>query len=317
MSYYLLIDGEQVGPVEIESVAGMVERGEIGRDTLAWTAGMKDWAPIADIGELASLFDPANMPPPVLGGPVGGTDQPLDIERVFKTTFAEYKRQFWPAFLVSFIYNLISSGFLILVFGMAAVVGAGTGETEPGAQIVQFSLIGIALMMVVMPILYGGLSVAMLNLVRGQTVQPNQLFSALPRAVTLVAFWWLYAIACALGFLFFVVPALLIAATFMLTPFVIMESRLGPIDAMKAGFRAVMSLGWWRCVLLLAVLLIAIFLVAVVTEALVLALGSALIAYILTLLVNSLATVVMVGSLAAAYEQARANQERTTASGNV
>lgn len=314
MAYYVLIDGEQVGPVEIESVAGMVERGEIGRDTLAWTAGMEDWAPIADIGELAALFDPAMAPPPALGVPTGGGDQPLDFERVFSTTFSACKRQLGPAFLVSLTYNLILSGFLVLVFGVATVLGLDAEEAEPGAQFVQFSVIGGLLMMIVMPILYGGMSVAMLNMVRGEAVQANQLFAGLPRGPTLVAFWFLYAIGCALGFLVFFVPALLIGATFMLTPFVIMESRLGPIDAMKAGFRAVVSLGWWRCVLLLAVLIIGLFLVALVTEVLVLGIGNAFAGYVITLLVNSLVNLAMVGSLAAAYEQARENQERATAS---
>ena len=326
MAYYLLIDDEQTGPLEIDEVTALILRGKVSHDTLAWIAGMDDWAPAGEVAELAALLgQPPGQtagphmsqpfPPATATGAVGGINRPLDFEVTFGRAFEGFKRQFWASFLVALVYNLISSGILIVVFGAAAVIGM-TGEDESVDQtVLQFSLIGLLLMMVVMPILYGGLSLAMLNLVRGAPVHVSQLFAGIPRGVTLVTFWLLYAIGCALGFMFFLLPSLFVAASFMFTPFVIVESQLGPIDAMKTGFRAAVSLGWWRCVLLLAVLLIGILIIGAVSQTLVVGFGSALVGFVATLMVNSVVTVVMAASLAAAYEQARENQDRANAAG--
>ena len=321
MAYYLLIDGEQVGPLELGAAAEMIEQGTVTRDTLAWTGGMADWAAVSEIPALAALFDEPHRratqmtPVQAPSQSTADTDQPLDIERAFNTAFVAFKGQFGPTFLVSVLYNLISSSILVLIFGMAVITGVTADGEDPEAQFVRFSLVGVVLMMVVMPILYGGMSTAMLSMVRKEPVRPSQLLAGFSRALVLVAFWLLYAIGCSIGMLLFVVPALLVGASFMLTPFVIMESQLGVIDSMKAGYRAAVSLGWWRCVFFAVILLIVVLVVGIVTEALFRSLANPLITFVGTLLINSLVTVFMVGSLAAAYEQARANRERAAANG--
>ncbi len=316
MSYYVLIDDEQVGPLEFGAVAEMVERGAVVAETLGWTGGMADWEPVSKIPALASLFDAPRAPVSPQRPAAPGQEQPLDIELVFNTAVGAFKNQFGATFLVSLLYNLVSSGILVLIFGMAVVAGITAEGDDSSTPFMRFSLIGVVLMMVVMPILYGGLSTAMLSLVRGEPVRPGQLLAGLSRGLTLVLFWLIYAIACSIGMLFLVFPGLLIAASFMLTPFVIMESQLGTIEAMKAGYRATLSLGWWRCVFLLAVLLIALFVVSLITDLIVRSLGSPLATFVVTLLVNSLVTVVMVASLAAAYEQARVNRENAAVGGS-
>jgi len=331
LAYYLLIDGEQVGPLELGAVAAMVESGEVNATTMAWTAGMDDWAPAEEVAELMKLVGAAPRPAaesqsyevgpsPWPGetqtstpGAPGGVDQPLDIGLAISSAFQGFSRQPGAAFLVALVYNLISSGILMLVFGAAAMFGAAGEEGASEESLFRFSVLGLLAMMIVMPILYGGLSIAMLNLVRGEPVRINQLFAAFPRAVTLVMFWLIYAIGCALGLMVFILPAVFVAVTFMLSPYVIVESQLGPIDSMKAGFRAVMGLSWWRCFVLLALLLIGILIAGAVVQVLAVALGSALLGFAVTLAVNSAVTVMMAASLAAAYEQARENQERANA----
>lgn len=311
MSYYVLIDDEQVGPIERDDVADMVEQGSVRADTLAWTSGMTDWVAASQIPDLAGLFAASHVPtapPPPQSA--AGSEIPLDFERVFNTAFGAFRAQFGPAFLVSLLYNLVSSAILVLIFGMAVVAGVTADSEQADSQVMQFGLVGVLLMMVVMPVLYGGLSSAMLSLVRNEPVRPSQLLAGISRALPLIFFWLLYAIGCSIGMLFLLVPALMVAASFMLTPFVIMESRLGTIDAMKAGYRAAVSLGWWRCVFLLGALLFGIFIASIITETVVTALASPLATFVFTLLVNSIFTVILVACLAAAYEQARENRAR-------
>ncbi len=45
--WYVVIDGEQVGPLSDEAVMRRLDRGEITPDTLIWRAGMEDWQAIS------------------------------------------------------------------------------------------------------------------------------------------------------------------------------------------------------------------------------------------------------------------------------
>ncbi len=49
MEYFLLLENEQRGPYNGDSLASMVRGGEISSNTLAWHEGMSDWAPLNQI----------------------------------------------------------------------------------------------------------------------------------------------------------------------------------------------------------------------------------------------------------------------------
>ena len=121
MSYYVLIDDEQVGPLEFGAVAEMVERGTVVAETLGWTGGMADWEPVSKIPALAALFDAPQAPVSPRRTASPGQEKPLDIELVFNTAIGAFQNRFGAAFLVSLLYNLVSSGILVLIFGMAVV----------------------------------------------------------------------------------------------------------------------------------------------------------------------------------------------------
>lgn len=60
--YYLAVDGQQIGPLEINQLisSGMT------RNTMVWTNGMANWTPAGNIPELAHLFaapTPSAYPP--------------------------------------------------------------------------------------------------------------------------------------------------------------------------------------------------------------------------------------------------------------
>lgn len=46
--WYVVIDGEKVGPLTEEGLMARLDRGEINADTLIWKSGMGDWQRVAD-----------------------------------------------------------------------------------------------------------------------------------------------------------------------------------------------------------------------------------------------------------------------------
>ena len=58
--YYLVKDGQRVGPLSLEE---LVQNG-LTPDSLVWTDGMTDWAPANQLAELAPVFAPAPAPQP-------------------------------------------------------------------------------------------------------------------------------------------------------------------------------------------------------------------------------------------------------------
>ncbi|MBP7934681.1 MAG: SPFH domain-containing protein [Phycisphaerae bacterium] len=65
VSFYLGLDGKQAGPFDQPGLQAQVAAGRLTAGTLAWKAGMAQWAPAAQIPELAAML--ASVPPPLPG----------------------------------------------------------------------------------------------------------------------------------------------------------------------------------------------------------------------------------------------------------
>ena len=63
VSYFAALGGQQVGPLDMQTLQSKVSSGEIGRTTLVWKQGMQQWTAAEQIVELSKLF--ANSPPPL------------------------------------------------------------------------------------------------------------------------------------------------------------------------------------------------------------------------------------------------------------
>lgn len=63
VAYYLLLNNQQYGPVNIQGIGQMVQSGQVTGETLAWCEGMGAWAPAKTIPALQALF--TATPPPV------------------------------------------------------------------------------------------------------------------------------------------------------------------------------------------------------------------------------------------------------------
>lgn len=61
--YYLAINGQQIPNLTLDNVTAYINSGLANASTLAWTAGMQTWLPIAQIPELSHLLNQQTPPP--------------------------------------------------------------------------------------------------------------------------------------------------------------------------------------------------------------------------------------------------------------
>jgi GYF domain 2/SPFH domain-Band 7 family len=62
-SFFLGINGQQVGPFDLTTLAGKARDGSLARSTLVWKNGMAAWVAAETVPELQGFF--ANVPPPL------------------------------------------------------------------------------------------------------------------------------------------------------------------------------------------------------------------------------------------------------------
>ncbi len=60
--YYLVINGAQAGPYDLNSILSFVQNGKITADTLIWKQGMPNWSKLMLLPEFSKMF---NCPPPI------------------------------------------------------------------------------------------------------------------------------------------------------------------------------------------------------------------------------------------------------------
>jgi membrane protease subunit (stomatin/prohibitin family) len=62
-SYFVVIEGKQTGPFDMQTLASQASAGRLTQQTLVWTQGMAQWMPAGQISALAMIF--ASVPPPL------------------------------------------------------------------------------------------------------------------------------------------------------------------------------------------------------------------------------------------------------------
>jgi hypothetical protein len=63
VTYFVVVEGKQMGPFDMQTLASQAASGRLTRDTLVWAQGMAQWTPAGQIAALASIF--ASVPPPL------------------------------------------------------------------------------------------------------------------------------------------------------------------------------------------------------------------------------------------------------------
>jgi membrane protease subunit (stomatin/prohibitin family) len=67
VQFYAAIDGQQVGPLDLNALRQQSAAGKVTPQTLVWKQGMANWTPAGQVMELNSVFGAA--PPPIPGQP--------------------------------------------------------------------------------------------------------------------------------------------------------------------------------------------------------------------------------------------------------
>ncbi len=64
--WFVAIDEKQTGPLTVDKLKDLWDRGEIGPDSLCWRAGFSDWMPLSEVAELASELAPKPAKPTIV-----------------------------------------------------------------------------------------------------------------------------------------------------------------------------------------------------------------------------------------------------------
>lgn len=62
--WYVYINGQQIGPVNVQQVQSYITSGQMKQQDLVWKNGMANWASADSVPEIAALFGPPTPPPP-------------------------------------------------------------------------------------------------------------------------------------------------------------------------------------------------------------------------------------------------------------
>jgi hypothetical protein len=64
--WFVAVDEKQVGPLNVDKIKAMWDRGEIGPDSLCWRAGFSDWTALSEVDELAAMLAPKPAKPVIV-----------------------------------------------------------------------------------------------------------------------------------------------------------------------------------------------------------------------------------------------------------
>jgi len=64
LQFQVAVNGQTMGPYDMNTLAQMVQSGQLTRDSQVWSQGMAGWAAAGTVQELASIFASAPPPPP-------------------------------------------------------------------------------------------------------------------------------------------------------------------------------------------------------------------------------------------------------------
>lgn len=324
--YHVALDGKAEGPFSRARVIGMIAGGRISPDTPLWQSGMKEWAPASSFVEFSGHFaareaDAAAAPPapadaPV-GTPVGGQPGPtpasrrLDVGRAVDDAVAAFVRAPVRVSIGAALYIAATFAANSLVLSRLLAPGAGADGGADAPPIPGGVALWIVGSIIFGAVLRAGFCIFTLRVLRGEAAPIVLVFAGLERAVTLAAYALVYTAAVFVGLVALILPGIVVAVGFSLGFYVIMESSLGPVAAMRASWRAVLELGLIRVFLVYLVGLLGVLSIGIVAGATAALLNAPPQAELLSRLVLAAiwagATALVVSAV---YEQARVNKER-------
>jgi hypothetical protein len=186
--------------------------------------------------------------PPPTPGP--GASLPWEITEVLSGAWNVFTRHWAPLCVGMLIVGLIVGGPIMVLYfvgmfvSIAASQGAARGgppDPDMGAAVVV-GLVGTVLCMMFLVMLLTPLFTARLlrmamTAVRGGTPAIGDVFKGEMRYGSMLALTFLQGACIGLGYLLFIVPGVILALGLYFSAFLVVDRRLGAVDAMKASWQ--------------------------------------------------------------------------------
>ncbi len=179
---------------------------------------------------------PAQPSGPTPGGypPQATGPQPWEPGEVVSAAWAKFGPNWATLVFSMFLAGLIGGIPRALPAGLVASGAMDIHSDEYQITNGVCALIGFIVQMLFQP----GLIKIWLTAGRGGTPQFGDLFSAMGRFPAMLATMFLMIIAIYIGFIFLIVPGVILALGLGLAQYFVVDKNLGPIDAMKASWEA-------------------------------------------------------------------------------
>lgn len=239
-SWFYVVGNTNKGPCSFEILQKLL-RDELPESTLVWTEGMNEWAPASKVAGLCSSDDSNPYAPPVLyvddtsasGGfslELPSQSFPLDIGYCIKKAWRHTCANFGDIFLFGLVYfftYVISAG--ILKFIALAI----DGDLQNSSSIGLMTLFTELLLNVFSVFLSLGAIRYGHRLLNGEKPEITVLFSQGRKLISAIVANILYFLMIMIGFLFLIIPGIIVAIRFSFFQQAIVEKRLGAIESLK------------------------------------------------------------------------------------
>lgn len=314
-AYHVAVDGEAQGPLSRAEVIALIAKGKIDADTKIWQAGAEGWAAASSFVEFAGHFATraAVQRVEAPAEPRPEASRRLDLNAAVEAGLAAYREMPWRSYLGGSMY------YLGVLFANTAVLIRFLLPLEEGAP-PPVPTLGAAAPWMVGLLLYGvvlraGFGLFMLRVLRGEAAAPALVFSGLKWAKfkVLVPYALLYGLAVFAGLSLLILPGIFLAVAFSLGFYIVMESDLGPVAAMRESWRAVMALGWWPVFAVYAVGFAGVMALVTFSGMVGQFARAPLVGELLQMVLSGVWAALTGLVIAAVYEQARRNRERAGA----
>jgi len=184
---------------------------------------------------------------PVTPGPTGRMPLDWDISQVLSGAWNVFQRNWAPLCVGILIIGLIVAvPMMVVYFGVMIVAIAGSeaasGGGDPDGAVMGLAMLGSVFVMMVLvflitPLFTGRLLRMGLTAVRGGTPAIGDIFKGEMRYGSMLALVVLQTMLIGIGYVFFIVPGVILAIGTYFAAFLVMDQRMGAVDAMKASWQ--------------------------------------------------------------------------------